>query len=247
MKDRLPALAGIARRYGKQHGKTYLAGIWKEDLPGALIWGSGDVLPRPLQHVAPTWSWASQHPNRSYYYQSWASSPNIRFLGCNIQPRDADIYAAAHHLEITLEGPVMDVKIYKDGYYLVAKSGNAFLRISPDFEVDPQDHTKYRAVPDGSSCLLLDIFRDTEPLTDTDIHGILLLKNDNTESQVAKYERLGLFSEHSMTHMWYLDESNEFANYCGGSFPPLAKHEYRAERCDTWLLERTETRQVTLI
>lgn len=249
-KDRLPALAGVARRYGKQHGKTYLAGVWKEDLPGALVWvvGAGDAQPRPLQHVAPTWSWASLlHPNQFYYYQSWASSPNIRFLGCNIQPHDADIYAAAHHLEITLEGPVMDVKIYKDGDWLVATSGNAFLKIFPDFEVDPQDHTKYRAVPDGSSCLLLVIFRDTEDLRADDIWGILLLKTDNAEGQVAKYERLGAFNDHSMDHMWYLDESNEFANYCGGSFPPLYKSDDRAQRRATWLLERTETRQVTLI
>lgn len=251
-KDRLPALAGIAKRYGKQHGKTYLAGIWKEDLPGALIWvvGIGDARPRPLQHVAPTWSWASLlHPNQFYYYQSWASSPNIRFLGCNIQTHDADIYAAAHHLEITLEGPVMDVKIYKDGDsdWLVARSDNAFLRIFPDFEVDPQDRTKYRAVPDGSSCLLLVVFRDTEDLGAYDIHGILLLKNDNTESQVAKCERLGLFHDHPMDRMWYLDESNAFADYCGGSFPPLAKNDHRDERSATWLLERTETRQVTLI
>lgn len=250
-KDRLPALAGIASRYGKQHGKTYLAGVWEEDLPGALVWlvGAGDALPRPLQHIAPTWSWASLHPNKFYYYQSWASSPNIRFLGCNIQPPDADIYAAAYHLEIMLEGPVMDVKIYKDGDWLVATSGNAFLKIFPDFDVDPQDRTEYRAVPDGSSCLLLVIFRDTEDLRAGDIWGILLLKNDNTESQVAKYERLGLFSEHSMDHMWYLDESNEFADYCGGSFPPLAKYEDRGGSrapCQ-WLLERTETRQVTLI
>jgi hypothetical protein len=36
--DRLPALAGVAKRFAEIHGKTYLAGHWEEDLPSSLGW-----------------------------------------------------------------------------------------------------------------------------------------------------------------------------------------------------------------
>jgi hypothetical protein len=60
--DRLPALGGIASRYGTQHKLTYAAGLWKENLMEELLWMSdggfeGRLRPYPL--VAPTWSWAS--------------------------------------------------------------------------------------------------------------------------------------------------------------------------------------------
>jgi hypothetical protein len=256
MKDRLPALAGIARRYGQRHGKTYLAGLWKEDLPGALTWqkGVGDVLlPRPLEHIAPTWSWASLPANCSFTIESWPSN-SIRFLGHSIQPYDADVYAGAHYLEIALEGPVLDLEIYKQDYYLVGRSGNAFLWILPDFEVDPEDLTKHRAVPDGSSCVLLIIVRD-DPVGYKDINGIVLLKNDSTESDVAKFERIGSFTDDPFNHSWHLDDLNEFTEYCGGSFPPFsaeynvcdAEHNVVHHRRAAWLLERAETRKVTLI
>lgn len=64
--DRLPALSGVAKRYGEHHGLTYLAGLWKETLDRDLFWGlgirspsDGDLGPRPEPRFAPTWSWAS--------------------------------------------------------------------------------------------------------------------------------------------------------------------------------------------
>ncbi|KAI1350324.1 heterokaryon incompatibility protein-domain-containing protein [Xylaria sp. FL0043] len=59
--DRLPALSGVARRYGEYHGYEYLAGFWKQTIQYDFFWGRGnsDVEPRPRPKVAPTWSWAS--------------------------------------------------------------------------------------------------------------------------------------------------------------------------------------------
>ncbi|KAJ0114986.1 hypothetical protein J7T55_001393 [Diaporthe amygdali] len=205
-KDILPALAGVARRYGERHGKTYLAGLWKEDLPGALMWkkwGNDVLLPRPLQHVAPTWSWASLPPSPFHNMEPGPSS-TVRFLGSSIQPHDSDVYAGARHLEITLEGPVLDLKIYKQN-----------------------------------------LDSDLVGSISENINGIVLLKNHNTESGVAKFERIGSFTDHEFVHTSYVDESNEFAEYCGGNLPPNlgARMGGRA----TWLMERAETRQVTLI
>lgn len=57
--DRLPALAGLAEQYTKATRKCYLAGIWLEDLPLALLWDPCDDYKRPRSYCAPSWSWAS--------------------------------------------------------------------------------------------------------------------------------------------------------------------------------------------
>lgn len=63
--DRLPALAGIADLHRQKTGFTYLAGIWLEDIPNALLWHR-DRHDEPsirssgyTQGRIPSWSWAS--------------------------------------------------------------------------------------------------------------------------------------------------------------------------------------------
>ena len=61
--DRLPALSGMASRFCGSRLKTYLAGLWQEDIVRALLWYVGphwiSTSSRPLPLRAPTWSWAS--------------------------------------------------------------------------------------------------------------------------------------------------------------------------------------------
>jgi len=38
--DRLAAIAGLASRAASSWGKTYIAGLWKEELPRSLLWYS---------------------------------------------------------------------------------------------------------------------------------------------------------------------------------------------------------------
>jgi hypothetical protein len=71
-KDRLPAIAGLARMIGEALQDQYLAGLWKGDLQRGLVWSSRnghDKLSRGLEihlrnirqrnYVAPSWSWAA--------------------------------------------------------------------------------------------------------------------------------------------------------------------------------------------
>lgn len=63
--DRLPAIGGLAAAYAKSTRYTYLAGLWKEDLPSALLWEfdrqsiTKRTSRRHEHYYAPTWSWAS--------------------------------------------------------------------------------------------------------------------------------------------------------------------------------------------
>ncbi|KAK5266146.1 hypothetical protein LTR99_008145 [Exophiala xenobiotica] len=62
--DKLPALAGLASQFHRLTGATYVAGLWLEDFPMALLWNT--VVGRfsktghsVEQWRAPSWSWAS--------------------------------------------------------------------------------------------------------------------------------------------------------------------------------------------
>lgn len=61
--DKLVALSAVAQTYSEnnQDYGAYLAGIWYNSLPLRLLWivEKTDVLPRPHEYTAPTWSWAS--------------------------------------------------------------------------------------------------------------------------------------------------------------------------------------------
>jgi hypothetical protein len=59
-RDKFPALSGIASEVGNLVADTYLAGLWKSDLHGALLWIPSLANTSPVaQYRAPSWSWAS--------------------------------------------------------------------------------------------------------------------------------------------------------------------------------------------
>lgn len=78
--DRLPALAGLAERYAQTTGKTYLAGLWLEDLPRSLLWEqeSEALAPQAWSPSLPTpsWSWCSL--NRPVWYQTFCRGDRDR-------------------------------------------------------------------------------------------------------------------------------------------------------------------------
>ncbi|RYO96356.1 hypothetical protein DL765_011607 [Monosporascus sp. GIB2] len=58
--DKLPAISGLAERYGRVFGDQYCAGIWRSTFARALYWKAVPPLrPRPRKWQAPSWSWAS--------------------------------------------------------------------------------------------------------------------------------------------------------------------------------------------
>ena len=59
--DKLIALAGLAKCFGRVIKGTYVAGMWRRDLVQGLLWYvvPGHQGRRPLEYRAPTFSWAS--------------------------------------------------------------------------------------------------------------------------------------------------------------------------------------------
>ena len=63
LKDRLPAIGGLARNVARRRKSRYLAGLWEDTLNDDLLWvvhaTSQHKNPRIYPRNAPTWSWAS--------------------------------------------------------------------------------------------------------------------------------------------------------------------------------------------
>lgn len=251
--DRLPALAGVASRFAEVHGKTYLAGHWVEDLPSSLAWYKSSVEPRPLHHTTPTWSWASLPRGRETdLFFLGLRLPVIRLLGYNRKEPGIDIYAGAKQTEITVGGHVLDMKIYKQkSPYrgrlgdILGKAGQAFLTMRPNFDMDPEDRTKYQFVPDGASCSFLLLAHPGEPRP-YHLVGILLLQRISTDSKTATFERIGYLDNHELRKMSHLDESGEFEDYRGGEFAPIEEGD-PAPVPLAWLWERAKEREITLV
>jgi hypothetical protein len=58
-KDRLPALAGLAKRMSPFRNGRYLVGLWEDSLISDLAWRCQSGGRRPKVKRAPSWSWAS--------------------------------------------------------------------------------------------------------------------------------------------------------------------------------------------
>ncbi|EEU35828.1 uncharacterized protein NECHADRAFT_77212 [Fusarium vanettenii 77-13-4] len=115
--DRLPAIGGIAERFGLQSEDRYLAGIWQSHLPSGLLWivdrfarGSPQTLPQASAWVAPTWSWAStMRPiNGRVFVDSGISQVDI--LRVNIRAvAEGAVYGKVIYGSLTLRGVVIPV------------------------------------------------------------------------------------------------------------------------------------------
>ncbi|OAL30106.1 hypothetical protein AYO20_08909 [Fonsecaea nubica] len=74
-KDKLVAIAGIAKRIASTTGDEYLAGLWRSRITESLLWrADGSVSCRLQQYRAPSWSWASIEGNISHVLDEFIES-----------------------------------------------------------------------------------------------------------------------------------------------------------------------------
>jgi len=102
-KDRLPAIAGLARMFGEALQDQYLAGLWKGDLHHGLTWESrGQLLSRGIEahirhikernYVAPSWSWAACPSAGAAAYHSANMSVEVVIVDTNADTSSDDPY-----------------------------------------------------------------------------------------------------------------------------------------------------------
>ncbi|KAI0404105.1 HET-domain-containing protein [Xylaria palmicola] len=116
--DRLPAIGGIAERFGLASDDEYLAGIWRSSLPSGLLWtvdwfAVKFTVPTSLEHImpprspsylAPSWSWASTTLPINSETRGFGV-PQVDVIGVNIRNKVAGTtYGAVAYGHLTLRG-----------------------------------------------------------------------------------------------------------------------------------------------
>ncbi|KAI1192544.1 HET-domain-containing protein [Nemania serpens] len=114
-RDRLPAIGGIAERFGLRSDVEYLAGIWRSSLPSGLLWvvdrypvyplANKSYQPRSPTYLAPSWSWASttQPVDTRFYVVHGVAMAD--FVGVDIGHQvEGTKYGRVTHGYLTLRG-----------------------------------------------------------------------------------------------------------------------------------------------
>ncbi|KAK4448868.1 heterokaryon incompatibility protein-domain-containing protein [Podospora aff. communis PSN243] len=119
-RDKLPAMAGLVRRYDRLtgfKGGRYLAGLWEASLLGDLLWRRDDGFDtffHPSQPSkartgqAPTWSWASINGIIAYttYFATGRMAPYVaEVVYFEVVPATVDPYSMVSSGTLVLRGP----------------------------------------------------------------------------------------------------------------------------------------------
>lgn len=117
--DRLPAIGGLAAAYAKSTRYTYLAGLWKEDLPSALLWEfdrqsiTKRTSRRHENYYAPTWSWASITGPIKCGWQPFDDIMDFEVLAAGCVPAGKNPYGSVRSGFIEGIGVVAPVRLGK--------------------------------------------------------------------------------------------------------------------------------------
>lgn len=99
--NKLPAMAGVASSYADKFRYTYLAGLWKENLPSGLLWQRDRTVPsltRFTEYAAPSWSWASV-------------SGLLKYRNVRLHPPDPELDFQLQGVEVQEEHPMTFGKV----------------------------------------------------------------------------------------------------------------------------------------
>jgi hypothetical protein len=186
--DRLPALAGLAKKAAGLWSTTYLAGIWKEQLPGALSWWVRERTnsARRAESGCPSWSWACldgavRAPSvmgpaaEQAFSESGIVVRHIEYQVDPVAPFSQPLVAY-----IGLTGLMVDVKVEEKKHLILQVAGRPALRISvPVLRPDVSDWSE---ISEQDTYGLLQLMRFGE-----DELRCLLLK----ETEEGCFQRVG--------------------------------------------------------
>lgn len=114
--DLLPALGGLAKKFGTVTSFGYIGGVWKESFLYDLSW-QRDIEPlmRPKTWLSPSFSWASAPGavNFRFARHSYPGSrvPHTKLLGSYYRPAGADIYSRAGDGYLLVQGHTVAARL----------------------------------------------------------------------------------------------------------------------------------------
>jgi hypothetical protein len=225
-KDRLPALSGVARRLHMSNpSMQYLAGLWSNHMPGALLWRVLKKRPHGKQHSdpvegplgsrdsqlgtqTPSWSWASlEGDNMSISYpEKQLTIEKVKIISAQTVPSGIDPFSSVKPGTIKLRGPLVPAILSytgnKGGKSATVRYTLTRSTISRSFIPDTplSNQSDYDFLESGTTvwCLLLGSFGRG------DVQGLVLRRSRIFENM---YKRLGLIVFHDQVKTNTLGEA----------------------------------------
>lgn len=116
--DWLPALAGLAESYRRITNWTYLAGIWKQEMPFSLLWQADhdafDDRPELTNQTTPSWSWARYNSPVAHFFRGTHFSEKASVSDttkCEYDPPGSISTVVKAWLDV--DGPLSDVLLQR--------------------------------------------------------------------------------------------------------------------------------------
>lgn len=201
--DRLPALSGVAKLVGEARGWTYLAGLWKEQLPDALLWMTYQPEARQQAKKIPTWSWASIMGSIKLL-RFGVHEPLVTVVSHHLVPGQ-NLYGTPASAKLCIRGTCISATVYygndladhmfndnsinKDQCTHVLKLETAYYNLRPDYVFSTPDANH---IPSGGQLLfMLGVYNEAW------FAGLALRAVDGSDT----YERVGM----SCTWIWHSD------------------------------------------
>lgn len=111
--DKLLAVAGLADEIASFTRQRYVAGLWRDDLLGGLMWSTYPILDpeRPAQWRAPSWSWASVDAEITYGRRPPLSmTPVAEIVSIDVVPKSAAVpRGQLQHALLEIRAPVFRI------------------------------------------------------------------------------------------------------------------------------------------
>lgn len=250
--DKLVAVAGIARRLcdftGRDHNQ-YLAGLWREDLLGQLLWYTFGENTRCPEYRAPSWSWASLDGP----CQPWevADEDHHRFLARILEARTSHNGDPFGHITngcLLIQGPMCQLEVKwrrADGSAAElndsASGHNEISELGISNEDNAETWVAGQQVSLGGLSFALDvgyIESEDNPLEDIDLYLLGIVESDRETDNLIKgigglilratqdsmrYRREGAFSTKDPVILRALRNSLQKPNLCRDFYQDYAE------------------------
>jgi len=191
--DRLPALSGLANKFGAETCYTYIAGGWKETLLYDLVWQRDiDPTSRTSTWLAPSWSWVSspgavnfrlarhsypgsriEHTKMiDYHYETAGDGPYNRALACSLTLQGHTVAARLRRSSHDFETFTICID---DAIYSPNTDKRATCEFSIDASVPPYNANETQGTSDQSQSKTYDDALDQEreePITLLSLYSI---------------------------------------------------------------------------
>jgi hypothetical protein len=184
-RDKLVALAGVARAMKVQMACDYLAGMWRIELERNLLWSVHGKVRRPREYRAPSWSWVSidggiDFPGRRSEIKS---KFEIEILYASTQKKSAEEMGQVAGGALTVRGPLMTCFVKKTENFGGDLPREYVDHYDPEIDsVDPPEwFFRINGVWTGGSSSM-DADKPFDTLLKTELHCLPILQEEGLRS-----------------------------------------------------------------